>query len=422
MPEYQLPNNWSWKKLSDIAVFISGIGYDKNDVCEEGLRVFRGGNIQDGRLITRKDDVFLPVSYDNDQNRILVGDTCIAASTGSVELLGKAATCFEDLGNTHIGAFLRIIRPKRKEHALFISALLQTDYYSSYIQKKCKGTSINNVRTDMLADFTFPFPPEDELLMLSDVYSVITKKILLNQQKNDTLQAMAHQLYDYWFVQFDFPNDDGHPYKASGGVLVKDPKFNKEIPEKWTIKRLSEICETRLGGTPDTSNNEYWNGPYNWLNSGEVAVFPIVQSEKTITEKGFKNSATSFLPYGSVTLSITRHLRPSIMAIDACINQSVVGILENSEIKKEYMYPTLLNDIPRLMALRTGAQQPHINKDIVDNIPIIVPSRKILELYYSLSKPLYSEIINNAKETLSLQQQRSFLLPMLLNGQVSVNQ
>ena len=233
---------------------------------------------------------------------------------------------------------------------------------------------------------------------------------------------MAKQLYDYWFVQFDFPNQEGKPYKSNGGVMIFDSIANRHVPLDWDVVRMKDRCETYLGGTPSTENQDYWGGPYPWLNSGEVAEFPIVTSEKTITQKGLDNSATSFLKAGSVTLSITRHLRPSIMAIDACINQSVVGIAENETFKHSYLYPLIAWDIPRLMKLRTGAQQPHISKEVVDNIPLVVPPTVILQKYYENVEPIYSSIFNNAKQILELQKQRDELLPLLMNGQVSVTQ
>jgi len=203
--------------------------------------------------------------------------------------------------------------------------------------------------------------------------------------------------------------------------MVWNSALKKNIPHGWEVRSLSSLCVTELGGTPDTGNQSYWDGTFKWLNSGEVAAFPILDSEKTITQAGIDNSATVLIPQGSVTLSITRHLRPSILAIDACINQSVVAILESEDMRKEFLYPMIVYEIPRLMALRTGAQQPHINKEIVDNICVVVPPNDILKRYYNTVSGMYDEIINAAKESKVLSQQRDYLLPLLISGQVSIN-
>ena len=256
---------------------------------------------------------------------------------------------------------------------------------------------------------------------IANVLSLLDKKININRSINQNLEALAKQIYDYWFVQFDFPNEEGKPYKSSGGVMVYSNKVRRNIPSNWEIKELGNTCEILLGGTPDTGNESYWGGAYSWLNSGEVAEFPILKSEKTITEEGLNSSATAYAPKGSVTLSITRHLRPSILAIDACINQSVVAIKETENIRKEYLYPLINREIPRYMTLRTGAQQPHINKETVESTWIMIPTTDILGKYYKIVTPIYRSIIGNAIEIENLTMQRDELLPLLMNGQVSLN-
>ena len=249
----------------------------------------------------------------------------------------------------------------------------------------------------------------------------IDRKIELNRAINQNLEAMAKQLYDYWFVQFDFPDEKGKPYKASGGKMVWNEKLKREIPQGWDVKTMGNCTTILLGGTPDTNDSSLWGDGYNWLNSGEVAEFPILSSEKYITQKGLEKSSTVLVPKGSVTLSITRHLRPSILCIDACINQSVVAILENEILTNEYIYPLVNREIPHLMSLRTGAQQPHINKEIVESINIVIPPQEILYAYIKKSKSLYKSIFINAQEIADLAKQRDELLPFLMNGQVSVN-
>lgn len=238
---------------------------------------------------------------------------------------------------------------------------------------------------------------------------------------NDNLEAMAKQLYDYWFVQFDFPNEEGKPYKSSGGAMIWNEKLKREIPQGWFVEKMGKCTTILLGGTPDTNDISLWGNGYNWLNSGEVAEFPILKSEKNITSKGLEKSATVLAPKGSVTLSITRHLRPSILCIDACINQSVVAILENEKISKEYIYPLLSRDIPRLMSLRTGAQQPHINKETVEAINVVLPPANIMGAYINRAESIYDAIFNNAREIEEFTKQRDELLPLLMNGQASVN-
>ncbi|RAI84362.1 restriction endonuclease subunit S [Algoriphagus yeomjeoni] len=237
---------------------------------------------------------------------------------------------------------------------------------------------------------------------IASILSALDDKIELNNRINAELEAMAKLIYEYWFVQFDFPFDfaqgkpdsDGKPYKSSGGKMVWNKELKREIPEGWEVKELGRVLKTYLGGTPSTKIEEYWNGDVPWLNSGEISDFPIISSEKKISKKAIKNSPTSFLEKGSVLLSITRHLRVSILGIDACFNQSVVGIKENEQFKNSYIYFSVLSDIDRLMSLRTGAQQPHINKEIVDCSPFVIPGQEVLTLFYEKVEPIIQRIIN----------------------------
>ena len=249
----------------------------------------------------------------------------------------------------------------------------------------------------------------------------IDKKIALNTRMNAELEAMAKQLYDYWFVQFDFPDENGKPYKSSGGKMVYNPTLKREIPAGWEVSSYGEEFDVKLGGTPSTSEDSFWeNGTINWLNSGEVQNFPINSSEKKITESALNGSSTEFLPKGSVLISITRYLRVTILNIDACINQSVAGFAETEFLKYPYTYFALSAEVPRLMKLRTGAQQPHINKEIIEASPILLPPERILREYYASCYPIIDTLFKKSEETEELTHLRDSLLPMLMNGQVTV--
>jgi len=275
-----------------------------------------------------------------------------------------------------------------------------------------------------LGNLKFRVPELSTQQKIASVLSALDSKIELNNRINAELEAMAKTLYDYWFVQFDFPDKNGKPYKTSSGKMVWNEELKREIPEGWEVRKIGKILKTSLGGTPSTKVKEYWeNGKISWLNSGEIANFPIIDSELKITEAAIKNSATDLLPKGSVMLSITRHLRPSILGIDACANQSVIGILEKDDIKCYFLYPYLQNEIPRLMEMRSGAQQPHINKEIIDESFILLPNNEteILKKYNAQVGHFYESIINKAFQNQKLTELRDWLLPMLMNGQVKVN-
>ena len=303
----------------------------------------------------------------------------------------------------------------------FAFYLISSAFVKQQLSAAAQQTKIRHTSPDKIKECTVWIPSLDIQKRIGRILTDIDNKIAINRQINDNLEAMAKQLYDYWFVQFDFPNEEGKSYKSSGGAMVWNENLKREIPQGWVVEKMGKCTNVLLGGTPDTNDNSLWGNGYNCLNSGEVAEFPILKSEKNITPKGLEKSATVLAPKGSVTLSITRHLRPSILCIDACINQSVVAILENDKISKEYIYPLLNRDIPRLMSLRTGAQQPHINKGTVEAINVVLPPANIMGAYINKAESIYNAIFNNAKEVEELTKQRDELLPLLMNGQATIN-
>jgi type I restriction enzyme S subunit len=250
----------------------------------------------------------------------------------------------------------------------------------------------------------------------------IDAKIDNNDCINAELESLAKLIYDYWFVQFEFPNDDGKPYKSSGGKMVWNEIIKREIPDGWDVDKIGVVLKTVLGGTPSTKVKSYWeNGNINWLSSAEMAMFPNVKANAKITKEAVENSATKIMPAGTVALSITRYIRPTILGIDTCANQSVVGILESDKIKKDFIYPCIMNLIKKFLTVRTGAQQPHINKETIDSAFIVIPPDNVLDNYYVKIASMYDLIINIAFENKELTELRDFLVPLLMNGQVTIN-
>ncbi|WP_238838391.1 restriction endonuclease subunit S [Leptospira mtsangambouensis] len=344
-------------------------------------------------------------------------DDILIVRTGSTgQIITGVEGCFHN-------NFFKVNFNKDLINGRYLFHCLNTKEKYKDMLRRAGVTTIPDLNHFMFLDIEIPFPKKSIQDQIAKILDLLDSKISLNNRINAELEAMAKTIYDYWFVQFDFPDKNGKPYKASGGKMVWSEELKREIPEGWEVKKLGDLMYTSLGGTPSTKDKKFWDGgTIPWLNSGEIVNFPIIESELKITEAAIKGSATELLPKGSVMLSITRHLRPSILGIDACANQSVVGIKEKGDIKCYFLYPYLKNEIPRLMTLRTGAQQPHINKDIVDDSLILIPDDKngVLQSYNNKVCNLYDLIFNNALQNQKLTELRDWLLPMLMNGQITI--
>ncbi len=168
--------------------------------------------------------------------------------------------------------------------------------------------------------------------------------------------------------------------------------FNKSY-NNWNNQiELGKIFTCVLGGTPSTKKPEYWNGDISWINSGEINNLRISTPTKYITKLGLEKSATKLLPKGTTVIAITGATlgQVSLLEIESCANQSVIGILENDTYKKDYIYPLMNKIIKELMLKQTGGAQQHINKNDVQSFIINVPN---IEEYTDFSK-IVSPLIN----------------------------
>ncbi len=364
----------------------------------------------------------LPMVSDKDKARLskytLNEGDIVFSRVGSIDKCTYVSK--KEEGWLFSGRCLRV-RINEKADAKFISYYFRQKHFKSMMLNISVGATMPSLNTTLMDNIPLYLPSKDEQQKIASVLSALDAKIELNQRINAELEAMAKTIYDYWFVQFDFPDEHGKPYKSSGGKMVWSEALKREVPAGWEVKELGEALKTSLGGTPSTHNKVFWeNASIPWLNSGDIANFPVIRPSSHISQQGVDNSAATLLPKGSVVISVVRYIRPSIIAFDACTNQSVVGIRESEELKNAFIYPFLVNEVPRLMQLRTGAQQPHINKEIVDATNVCIPEKNVLKKYYKLNEPIYKQIINLAFESQTFTELRDWLLPMLMNGQVTV--
>jgi len=410
-------SEWTWKIIDDLGQIVTG--KTPSTKCPE----YWDGDIP---FITPKD--IQGTKHCEKTERYITNAGSLSA--GKV-MLGRDAVCVSCIGN--IG-YVAMTTQNSVTNQQINSIVVNDDHSNDYVYylmknlwgyfKTCEsqGTSVPILSKSLFSQIPVFVPTIALQRKISAVLSVLDNKIELNHRLNDNLESMAQALYDYWFVQFDFPDENGKPYKSSGGKMVWNEQLKREIPEGWEVKQIREVADTCLGGTPVTNIREYWDGGnIPWISSGDLTSNPLLQVSDYITQKGLNNSAAKLMPKGTVVVSLVRYIRPSILGIDAAGNQSVVGIFANKILPTCFLYPYVKSEVPRLMGLRTGAQQPHINKEVIDSSFIVLPDNvSIMGQYQNRALGIYEKLLCVAKERESLTKQRDFLLPLLMNGQVQV--
>ena len=225
---------------------------------------------------------------------------------------------------------------------------------------------------------------------------------------------MARQLYDYWFVQFDFPNEKGKPYKSSGGKMVYNPILKREIPEGWENGILSDIANITMGQSPDGSSyNEEGDGVIFYQGSTDFGErFPKIRQYTTAPSR--------FAKKGDILMSVRAPVGDlNIANNDCCIGRGLSAL--NSKVGSiTHLYYIMLSFkdmFERKSAI--GTTFGSINKDELYNLPIIKPTTKIIKLFENKCKPIFDQQMSLGYEIDSLTKQRDELLPLLMNGQVN---
>lgn len=269
----------------------------------------------------------------------------------------------------------------------YLMMWLRREEFDRYARFMSHGSVRELFGWDKLCDVELPIPDIGEQLKYVNDYESIQNAIKIKEAINNNLNELIFARYKTF--------------------------QNSAVPVK-TMK-LGEIATSVLGGTPSRDVPEYWNGTISWINSGKINDFRIIDASERITEIGLKKSATTLMPKHTVVLAITGATlgQFSILLIDSCANQSVIGILENDKLPYEFIYPYIRFELFELMRKQTGGAQMHINKQNVDDMLIKVPENTALMNWVNIVRPLYLEIENNCFEIEKLNTLSNLLIAKL---------
>ena len=274
-------------------------------------------------------------------------------------------------------------------------------------------------------------PEKDYQDKIVEVLSSIDKKILLNNQINQELEDMAKTLYDYWFVQFDFPDQNGKPYKSSGGKMVYHPELKREIPEGWGVEKLKDKLSVSRGISYKTENIKDNIG----IPMINLASIGISRNYKSSGLKFFNGeySKEKIVSGGDLLIACTDLTRnadivgsPIIVPFDEqkyLFSMDLAKIDSKVDyINKYYLYSTLRTEHYHnyIKKWASGTNVLHLNIDGMGWYSIAIPPMNLQEEYSKIILNFSKKTNNNIQQNQELTQLRDWLLPMLMNGQVKV--
>ena len=290
------------------------------------------------------------------------------------------------------------------------------------IDSKAIGSTQKALTIETLSKFEISLPSLEEQRRIAGILGAIDDKIENNRRINDNLEQQAQALYKQWFVDFNFPNEEGKPYKSSGGKMI-DSELGP-IPEGWRVQTISDISvRIASGGTPKSLNESYYNGEIKWFTTKELKDCFLIDSDKHISMEALNDSAAKLFPKNTILMAIYAAPtvgRLGILTAESTFNQAAVGIVAKEEIGHLFVYLTLLAERENLNNLASGAAQQNLNVGIVKQYKLIVPTKKLLIEFNQIAGSLFERIKVVSNENKTLATLRDTLLPKLMNGEIKL--
>lgn len=360
---------------------------------------YNGGGFKEN---TSKTDIYYtgPIREEYILNK---GDIITPLTEQALGLLGTTAMIPESGKYIQSQDVALITCKKDKIDHLYCYYLISSDLVKKQLSAAAQQTKIRHTSPDKIMDCTVWIPEMGIQQRIGKTLYEIDQKISLNTRMNAELEAMAKQLYDYWFVQFDFPDENGNPYKSSGGEMVYNSTLKREIPAGWEVSQIGNILD-KVDSTPRLKTDEY-------LNQGK---YPIIDQTTDTYFAGFTNREEAILHqypaivFGDHSCAVKYINFPFARGADG--TQIILSKSENISIEYLYFYVKGIN-------IGKGYAR-HFS--FVKDYPLIVPSRSSALLYKKNVEILFIKMKKLRLEMTKLTHLRDSLLPMLMNGQVTV--
>lgn len=340
-----------------------------------------------------------------DRFSLIKGQVVITKDSETRDDIGMSAYIADDLPETILGYHCAVITPDEKAlDGRYLNAYLSSRYGRKYFEYKAGGSGQRYTLTvEGISNIKIPLIPLSEQKKIGKFLSNLDKKIENNNAISSQLESLAKTIYDYWFLQFDFPDENGNPYRSSGGKMVWNNELKREIPEGWKAVQIADI----LGQYPRTqtvNRDDYKKGEK----------YPIIDQSKDFI-CGYSDDSNKALHmkdcivYGDHTTFL------KYINFDFCRGADGTQVINSKEANLSNIL--LYYELKELPIIEIGYKR-HFK--FLKSQCIIVPSKQINDLFRNASKTLFDKKKNILKENRQLTSLRDFLLPLLMNGQVTL--
>lgn len=389
----------------------------KDDYVDSGTPIITVEHLVENKISHEN----LPLVSDEDKIRlskyILKEGDIVFSRVGSVDRCAYVSK--NEDGWLFSGRCLRIRVDETKVNPRYLSYYFAQSSFKSYIRKIAVGATMPSLNTAIMSELELNLPPLPVQKKIAAILSSLDDKIEINTRMNKVLEETARTLFHRWFVEFEFPNDEGKPYKSSGGRMIASEMG--EIPEGWTIKRAQEICNISIGKTPPRKETQWFtsnSSDVKWISisdMGSSGMF-VLDSSEYLTVDAIEKFNIVTVPKDTVILSFKLTIgRVSITSEDLVTNEAIAHFKTNIQELREYLYFTLkCYDYVSLGS--TSSIATAINSKIIKNMNILLPHINLIKDYHALVLPIFEIIRTNQTEINQLKKIRETVLPKLMGG------
>jgi type I restriction enzyme S subunit len=430
-------NEWHRVSIKDVFELIPGFAFKSKDFSENGIPVIKIKNVKALRLLDR-DFSYIDPKYLETKSRFTTkkGDLLISMTGNRIEgsmssWVGKVCRINSDkkyLINQRVG----ILRLSNESYSdkFFLYLLGSEEIQKKLISIATSSGGQANISPDQIKSLEFSIPCFEEQNAIAHILSTLDDKIEVNSQINRTLENMAQTIFKQWFVDFEFPNEDGEPYKSSGGEMVESELGM--IPKGWEVKKLVDVLETLeagnrpKGGAGNLTEGIPSIGAENIIGLGKYDY----SKEKYVTEEYFAKMNKGKVNPGDVLLyKDGAQLGRKTMFMNGfphkkcCINSHVFILRTNDMLTQSYLYFWLDQDwvTQSIINLNANSAQPGINQSKLKTLKILTPKFNYVEMFDVIIKSLLNKLFENCIENNALHKTRDALLPKLMSGEIRVS-
>lgn len=417
---------WKEYKLGDICTIVGRIGYrgyttdDLTNSPNDGAITLSPTNIVAGELDLSKPTYIKWSKYYESPEIMLKQGDIVLVKTASIGLTTRIREVKHPMTINPQFVILKDI----KVDNVFLSYVIKSPYFQALLRAIAVGSTIPTLTQENLAKLTVQIPDISTQKEIASILSSLDDKIELNRQINQNLEALAKQLYDYWFVQFDFPNEEGKPYKSSGGKMVWNEKLKRDIPNGWQVLSLETLGSFKNG--INYSKDEVGNFNYRIVNVRNISSSSLFIDTEDLDNICLKSESADNYLVGERDILIARSSTPGATRITQKDAEAIIycGFIICFSVNELMLKPLITYQLKSLESVTrdqsNGSVLSNISQDVLKKLYAVVPSAEVLKQFNRQISSIWHKLDKTLVETSNLVKQRDELLPLLMNGQIAI--